>query len=234
MRLVVASRKLHKWLMLFIGFQFVIWTISGAYMVIFDIDYIHGDSLVINHQTKLNANALDYSIAQLYQDYPQAKHIELASWIDKEVYRFEANGQKFLISAQNGKQLSPLTQEQAIKTAKYAYAGQGEIESSQLLTEQAPFELNPRFLPAWRINFDDSENTSLYISAENGKLVTKRHQYWRLFDWMFSFHVMDYVDEEVDNQLLFWFTLLALFAAISGAMLTYYSFFKTTAQEISE
>jgi uncharacterized iron-regulated membrane protein len=233
MRLVVASRKLHKWLMLFIGFQFVIWTISGAYMVIFDIDYIHGDSLVLNHQTKLNANALDYSIVQLYQDYPQAKHIELATWVDKEVYRFEANDQQFLISAKSGKLLSPLTKEQAIKTAKHAYAGQGEIKSAQLLTEQAPFELNPRFLPAWRINFNDSGNTSFYISAESGKLVTKRHQYWRMFDWMFSFHVMDYVNEEVDNQLLFWFTLLGLLAACAGAILTYYSFFKVTKRKVS-
>ncbi|MFT6029889.1 MAG: hypothetical protein ACI8O8_001630, partial [Oleiphilaceae bacterium] len=30
--------------MLFLGLQFLIWSISGAYMVIFDIDYIHGDS----------------------------------------------------------------------------------------------------------------------------------------------------------------------------------------------
>lgn len=234
MRLVVASRKLHKWLMLFIGFQFVIWTISGAYMVIFDIDYIHGDSLVLNQQTRLNAKVLDYSIAQLYQDHPQAKQIELATWIDKEVYRFAAEGKKFLISAKNGKQLSPLTQAQAIKMAQYVYAGQGKVESAKLLTDHAPFELNPRFLPAWRIDFDDSEKTSLYISAESGKLVTKRHQYWRLFDWMFSFHVMDYVDEEVDNKLLLWFTLLALFAAFSGAILTYYSFFKRADKEVTE
>jgi len=51
MKLLKTSRKFHKWLMLFLGIQFLIWSISGAYMVIFDIDYIHGDSLVVNHQT---------------------------------------------------------------------------------------------------------------------------------------------------------------------------------------
>jgi uncharacterized iron-regulated membrane protein len=35
-----TSRKFHKWLMLFVGVQFVIWSITGAYMVFFDIDYI--------------------------------------------------------------------------------------------------------------------------------------------------------------------------------------------------
>ena len=42
-----TSRKLHKWFMLFIGLQFVIWSVTGAYMVFFDIDYIHGDSQAI-------------------------------------------------------------------------------------------------------------------------------------------------------------------------------------------
>jgi hypothetical protein len=49
MGLLKISRKSHKWLMLFVGVQFVIWSITGVYMVLFDIDYIHGDSLVINH-----------------------------------------------------------------------------------------------------------------------------------------------------------------------------------------
>ena len=51
MKVLKISRKFHRWLMLFLGIQFLIWSISGAYMVIFDIDYIHGDSLVVNHQT---------------------------------------------------------------------------------------------------------------------------------------------------------------------------------------
>ncbi len=56
MGIVKTSRKFHTWLMSFVDVQFVIWSITGAYMVFFDIDYIHGDSLVINHQTKINPN----------------------------------------------------------------------------------------------------------------------------------------------------------------------------------
>lgn len=40
------SQKLHKWLGLIVGVQLLIWTVSGFYMVLMDIDMIHGDHLV--------------------------------------------------------------------------------------------------------------------------------------------------------------------------------------------
>ena len=48
--------------MLFIGAQFVIWSVTGAYMVFFNIDYIHGDTLVINHQNKIDPNNINLKI----------------------------------------------------------------------------------------------------------------------------------------------------------------------------
>ena len=58
-------------------------------------------------------------------------------------------------------------------------------------------------------------------------MVTKRHDFWRLFDWMFRFHVMDYDDgENVSNWLLFVFALLAVFATCSGLVLSYFKVIK--------
>ena len=85
MGLLKTSRKFHKWLMLFVGVQFVIWSITGAYMVFFDIDYIHGDSLVINHQTKIVPNDIQYSLKSLLNDYPQAEQISVGTFINQNV-----------------------------------------------------------------------------------------------------------------------------------------------------
>lgn len=230
MNVVKNSRKLHKWLMLFIGIQFVIWSVTGAYMVFFDIDYIHGDSLVINHQEKITAEKVHYSLSALYQQYPKAEQIELGKFIDKDVYRFavfeniteKKNKTLYLVDATSGLLLSPLGEKSAISAAKYHYSGTGEVSEVELITEHPPFELSARALPAWRVNFDDFGAPSIYISAESGKLVGKRHEFWRLFDWMFRFHVMDYNDgDEIDNMLLFIVVLFALLAAISGLILTY-------------
>ncbi len=227
-----ASRKYHKWLMLFLGVQFVIWSVTGTYMVFFDIDYIHGDSMVMNHQTKVNTSTINYSLKSLTQQYPEATNLSVGSFIDKTVYRFSMNGEQYLVNASNGHLLSPLNEQNAIHAADHYYTGNGSVTHIELITANPPFELSKRVLPAWRVNFSDFGAPSLYISAQTGKLVTKRHQFWRIFDWMFRFHVMDYEGSEVDNSLLFWFTAFGLFASITGLILMYYRVFHNPLKKI--
>ncbi|MFQ3198985.1 MAG: Cu(I)/Ag(I) efflux system membrane protein CusA/SilA [Paraglaciecola sp.] len=227
MKTLKTSRKFHKWLMLFVGLQFVIWSVTGAYMVFFDIDYIHGDSLVINHQTKITPNDIGFSLKALHNKYPQAQNMSVGTFINANVYRFTVNGKGFLVAAADGRLLSPLNKSTAQAAAKHYYSGDGMIQEVELLIDNPPFELSPRHLPAWRVNFDNFGSPSIYISADSGKLVGKRHEFWRLFDWMFRFHIMDYGEaEEIDNILLFCITLIALFGCIFGLILTYFRVFK--------
>ncbi|ACA86614.1 hypothetical protein [Shewanella woodyi] len=226
MNLLKISRKYHRYLMLFLGVQFVIWTVSGAYMVIIDIDYIHGDTLVHNHQTKIAPDDVHYSLAQLTQAYPKAEQLELGMLIDKPVYRFKQGDQLHMLNASTGAMLSPLPKESALAIAQHEYTGMGNIALIELITENPPFELSGRHLPAWRVNYDDFGSPSLYISALSGKVVTKRHEFWRTFDLMFSLHVMDYEEEDPSNWLLFWFVCFALLASLFGLILTYYQVFK--------
>ncbi len=216
--------------MLFLGVQFVIWTVSGAYMVIFNIDYIHGDSLVVNHQAKVNPDNINYSLFELIQHYPNAEQIEVGLFINKEVYRFKQRDTQYLIDASTGQQISPLDEELAVTAAQYYYSGTGDIVDVELITDNPPFELSARVLPAWRINFDDFGSPSIYVSARSGKLVTKRHEFWRTFDTMFSLHVMDYEEEDPSNWLLFWVVLFSLIAALLGLVLTYFRVFKADAK----
>ena len=227
MALVKTSRKFHKWLMLFLGIQFLIWSISGAYMVIFDIDYIHGDSLVVNHQTKLDAEKITYPLSALLKAYPGAENIAVASFIDQPVYHFTQGEEKYVINASNGNKLSPLSENDALKAAKHFYSGSGQVTDVELITDNPPFELSRRALPAWRVNFEDFGSPSIYISAQTGKLVSKRHEFWRIFDLMFSLHVMDYEEEDPSNVLLFWFILFSIIASIFGGILSCFVIFKS-------
>lgn len=220
--LLKAARKTHKWLMLFLGIQFVIWSVTGAYMVFFNIDYIHGDSLIKNQQVKLVDSQINFSIKALLKQYPQAKNIQLESFIHQAVYRFKVGKDNYLVSAISGELLSPISKPDAVALAQFEYTGSGVISHIELITENPPFELRASVLPAWRINFDDFGAPTLYVSATSGKIVGKRHEFWRLFDWIFRFHVMDYQDSEVDNTLLFWFSLLGIFAGLSGLILLYF------------
>lgn len=220
------SRLYHKWLMLFVGLQCVIWSITGAYMVVLNIDYIHGDSLVKQPILNLSSTNVNYGLHQLYGEYPKAEEIELTLLMDRAVYRFSENKQRFLLSADTGKLLSPISEDYAVAIAKQLYQkAEVTINHVSLISENPPFELSRRHLPVWRIDFDDFASPSFYISSRTGKLVTKRHTFWRVFDWMFSFHVMDYVEEDASNKLLLIFSILALMASLFGVVLTYFKIF---------
>jgi hypothetical protein len=209
--------------MLFVGLQLLTWSITGTYMVLMDIDYIHGDTLVAKKQKILSPEQVEYSFKELLVAYPQATKIELGLMLKQAVYRFNIDKKKVLISALDGQQLSPINEQLATSIAKELYNDKRvSIAKVQLLTDNSPSELSDRHLPVWRIDFDDFASPSFYISATSGQLVTKRHTYWRLFDWMFVFHVMDYIGGEADNKLLLLFTVLAFMASIFGLMLTYY------------
>jgi len=209
--------------MLFIGLQLVVWSVSGAYMVLMDIDYIHGDSLVAKKTQSINIEQVNYSFKQLLEDHPKASRIELGLMLGQAVYRFNIAKKKMLVSAANGQQLSPISKELAIKVAQQNYADkEAKITNVQLITENPPRELSARHLPAWRVDFDDFASPTFYIGANSAQLVTKRHSFWRIFDWMFAFHVMDYIDEAADNKLLLIVSALAFIASFFGLVLTYF------------
>ncbi|REL35875.1 PepSY domain-containing protein [Thalassotalea euphylliae] len=222
--------------MVVLGVPFLIWAITGLYMVTINIHYIHGDSLVYNHQTTITPSDIRLPIKELARRYPNIQSFTIAMLIDKPVYQLtmessEKHGdgshtinsnQTLLVDAQTGEQLSPLSKASALAVASYEYTGEGEVTSVELITENAPFELSARHLPVWRIDYQGLDGASIYVSVLTGQVVTKRHNYWRIFDYFFRFHLMDYQDGEADNQLLFWTIIASLLAVFSGTVLLYF------------
>lgn len=101
MKFVNKIRKYHKWMMLFLGIQFVIWSVTGAYMVVIDLNYIHGNNLIADHQPNINSQDVKYSLTDILVDYPNATEIELATLAEQTVYHVSNDGQELLLSARN-------------------------------------------------------------------------------------------------------------------------------------
>lgn len=219
-------RKYHKWLMAFVGIQFLFWSITGVYMVTMDIHYIHGETLAKSEEAKIDLASVDYSIAKLAADYPQASQVSLTQSMGRPLYSF-INGEqgKVAIDAKTGAVQALVDEIKAKEIAQYYYALDHEIDNIRLIksAKNMPAELSPRHLPVWRVTFDQFATPTFYISQQTGALVAKRHDFWRLFDWMWRFHIMDYDDgENVSNWFLFLVATLGLMGAITGAVLTYY------------
>ena len=223
----LLARTLHKWLALVVGIQALLWVISGFYMVVVDLDFIHGDPLVRNLSTPPPRHTAWLPIRTLTERYPGIEQVRIKGLpgFENAVYEVKSGRGVILVDAVTGAQLSPLARERIAQLARTYYAGRGGLSKLSLLVDHPPLEIRTRPLPLWRADFDDWLETSLYIHPASGELVTRRHRFWRWFDFVWMLHVMDYEErEDVNNALLRVATGVGVLLAASGLWLVFFSF----------
>ena len=220
-------RKSHKWLTLAISIQIMLWLISGLYMVLMEIDFIRGQHLVNSDKLELDISGDILSFAELSATYPSANSITLYASAIEPRYKITTDKQLQVISALTGKPVANITKAEALSLAKLLYTGSTEQIEAILLTTNPPSEISARALPLWQVNLNNALDTRLYISATTGELVSKRHAYWRIFDFMWMLHIMDYDEREnIHNPLLTAISVISLLAALSGVFLLFIAFQK--------
>ena len=222
------ARSLHKWFGLIVGLQVLIWWATGLYMVVLDLDFIHGDPLVRNMQQAVTVpESFRVSVAGLRAQYPDASEIALRPVMGTAFFTVTTPENRYLIDPQSARVISPLDEEAARDIAVFHFNGEGSISEARLITSDPPGEIGSRRLPLWRVDFDDLYSTSFYIDPHTGVLVTRRHQYWRIFDFFFMLHIMDY-DERSDahNLLLKIAQIIGVIFGLTGLWLLIYSFGK--------
>ena len=217
-------RRVHKWLALFVGIQAVIWTATGMYMVAVHIDIIHGDHLVRSAPSEPRSLAGLISPAALVAREPGVSEVRLQTLFDRPVWRVEKDGSAYVVDAATGRRVPAINEAQARAIAARIYTGEPKIVSAKLLTK-APLEMQTRKPPYWRVQFEGWNEPTLYISPSTGELISRRHNLWRIFDFVWMLHIMDYDERsDVNNPLLRVATWSAVLMALAGALLLYWSF----------
>ena len=144
--------------------------------------------------------------------------------VEREVIEVRHDGRTSLVDAHDGEILGPLDETAARNVAAALYQGKASIRSARLI-DKAPQEVATRPVPLWRVEFADSNETTLYLSPDTGELLAKRHDLWRWFDFLWMFHIMDYdTRTDVNNTLLRVAASIGLVFALSGMWLLLYSF----------
>jgi len=220
----LVIRRFHKWLALIVGVQALLWTLTGLYMVTVHIDIIHGDNLVRSPAvepfdlTGLASPALVVAAA------PGASEVRLQRHFGRPVWRAETPDGPRLFDAKSGQAVPDPTEAQIRALAQRIYTGDGKIVSVRLLTT-APQEMQSRKPPFWQVEFEGWNRPTLYLSPSTGELISRRHTLWRVFDFVWMLHIMDYDERtDVNNPLLRIATWSAFAMAISGAWLLIWSF----------
>lgn len=228
MRPARLSRALHKWIALIVGIQALLWVVSGFYMVVVDLDFIHGDSLVRNLATPPPRSGPWISVNEVRARFAGLQSLRIKGLPGMQGPLFEIASAEgiVLLDGTTGERLSPLSQERVSDLARHYYAGSGSLGGLTLLVDDPPpLEIQTRRLPLWRAEFDDWLETTLYIHPDSGELITRRHRFWRWFDVFWMLHIMDYDDrQDVNNTLLKGTTLAGCVLAVSGLWLACFSF----------
>lgn len=205
-------RKTHRYLGIFLGIQFLLWTVSGLYFSWTDIDEIHGDQFRLESP---KTDAFDGLLSPQLSFSEPIFTLELRN-INEKPYYWINNG--VLVDARSGQRRSGITEEEAIGIAVSHIPSDFQIVKAEVIYEVGPHhEYRDKPLPAFVLTFDDPNHLKAYVSIADGKFQTVRHRSWRWFDFLWMTHTMDYRGRDDFNTfLLRGFSLMGLITVLSG------------------
>ncbi len=224
MRFRIVTRKLHKWVGLLLAIQILFWFFSGFLMSFMPIEEIHGDHILLPAQSEpvtLQPETVQALVAQL--DTP-IMTLRAKSWLGRTAIEVTTPEKIMRFDADGLQALPPIDEPQVRQIIAQQVVPHYGIKTIQYLS-QVPDEARGREAPLWQVQLSGDENPNVYISAQTGDIVAVRTDRWRLFDFVWMLHIMDY-DERTDfnHPLLYLTALSALLFTISGIILLFFGF----------
>jgi uncharacterized iron-regulated membrane protein len=213
-------RKTHRYLGLFLGIQFLFWTISGLYFSWTNIDEIHGDHFKnTNYTPKAFEQLISPSKLSLSGNI---QTIELRDI--RGIPHYWVNNTQ-LYNALDGSAKDQITKEEALYIAKNHMKSGLQVASVVQINEAGKHhEYREKLLPAYVISYTSDEAVKAYVSIKDGKFQTVRHRDWRWFDFLWMTHTMDYEGRDNFNTtVLRAFSLLGVITVMSGFLLWFTS-----------
>lgn len=211
-------RKVHKLTGLLLGIQLSFWIISGIYFSWIPLDTVRGRDM---------ANEKEVPDLQIGKTIPikKVKGIDkltiqevrlVMSPSSQLVYRVRTGTEWVSFDAESGERLPVLSEVEISEIAKRDYRENAIVKSIQLVKEQAPQEFKGS-LPVYLVEMDDFRGTNLYFDPTSGEILARRNHYWRVFDFLWMLHILDFGEREnFNNSLLRAFSLFSILIVVSG------------------
>ncbi|MBC3539828.1 hypothetical protein H7U12_09050 [Rufibacter sp. H-1] len=228
------------------------WTVGGLYFSWNDLDRVHGDHLRKEKRYLPAAIPLaspQVALQELQTTTPvdSISSIQLIEILGVPTYQIRyftkarqsapeqgsshgtshaagAEVKVQLANAATGKLISPLGKAEAVQIARNTVVDPARIQKVEYLTEVGTHhEYREKPLPAWAVMFQEP-NCTVYVSSELGTFQTIRHNQWRVFDFLWMLHTMDFQGRDnIGNVLLKAFSIFGLITVLSGFVLYFVS-----------
>jgi hypothetical protein len=198
----------------------LIWFASGVIMSFLPIDKVRGEHLVDRESVVPLPSGVDLS--RLNNTIGNAKSVSVNVVDGRVIARVERGaGDSLLIDALTGQKLPPFDAVAAERIVRSAWRGNKSVNATthKVITESTEYRGG---LPAWRVALSDAENTSVYIEANSGRIAAVRNGTWRLYDFFWGLHIMDWKNHENFNSWwLLGFAIGGLVLGLAGTVLLF-------------
>lgn len=207
---------LHRWTALLALLQLLVWTGSGAFFAFMPIERVRGE----DRAAKRPPAPIDWARVRAAPPEALAGASEAtlrmiaarAHWIAR---KGEA---RLLVDAETGRatQIDAAT---AVRIASDDQIGGPFTDVRATRVAEAPLEYRGKLLPAWRVDLHDDRGTRVYVDALSGAVTARRNDLWRVYDYLWGLHIMDWRGrDDHGNRLLQGFAVLGLLTVLTGGV----------------
>jgi uncharacterized iron-regulated membrane protein len=193
-------RKIHKWVGLVIGAQFLIWAISGTAMALLDMNEVDGGDMAEQARAPLPAAGTAWPRIQSALNGKAVSGVRIRQLPDGPAIEVAAADEVRFFYAATG---DPIVIDQALATAiaSAAHPGKAPVITTRSLNELT-LPVREHELPIWQVDFRDEANSSYYVSGTTGEVLERRNDSWRWWDFFWMLHNMDYAKRTSFNHPL--------------------------------
>ena len=196
MRAKKFTRNFLRYLSIFVSIQLLLWTVSGIYFAYNKIELVRGEQ------------------------YRLPKDIEYRIFDRLGLTLIETNkdGKKSYQTYPERESIEPLTKKEALLITSQKTT-LNPIEAI-LIKDVKPGSEYRGSLPAYKVKTDTKDKINVYVGYMTGDISSIRSDSWRIWDLMWSLHIMDYRERDnINNILLKLLSILALITSLSGITL---------------
>jgi hypothetical protein len=210
-------RRLHRWVAVIVGAQLLLWSVSGATFAWLDAAEVAGERVLRDAEPR----ALPAGYAPVdprgWLGGAPVLEIRLEALGDRWVYRVDGNDGVRLHDAATGRRVTvDATMARALAAERHA----GDARIVDVVRHDAGALEAREHGAAWAVRYDDEDATTLWISADDGRVLEARTDAWRLRDTFWMLHTMDYRGrDDFNNALVVLFATASLWVTLTGVLL---------------
>jgi len=208
-------RLFHKYLSLVISIQLLLWTVSGIYFAFNKIELVRGEQYLIEQKvSKLNLKEVESSFS--------GKNVNFVRRLDEWIIKVETDS-GFSYTDLQGQNLDELNAEEVREVVRQS-TKLIPLMVQRIDKPEIRAEFRGRNLPIFKVATSTTDNINVYVDAFTGEVTAIRSDSWRIWDFLWGAHIIDYSEREnINNFLIKILSILALISSLSGIVL----FFKT-------